>query len=144
MQRRRFIQGTGLAGILFSGMAPAVVMAQRNVRWRLASSYPRSLDTLFGVSEDFARNVADLTDGAFQIDISAGGEIVPALSVFDAVQNGTVEMAHAITFYFIGKNEAFAFDAILPFGMNARMMNAWMYDGGGLQLLREIRDSLRK
>ena len=138
MQRRRFIQGTGLAGILFSGMAPAVVMAQRNVRWRLASSYPRSLDTLFGVSEDFARNVADLTDGAFQIDISAGGEIVPALSVFDAVQNGTVEMAHAITFYFIGKNEAFAFDAILPFGMNARMMNAWMYDGGGLQLLREI------
>lgn len=138
MERRRFIQGAGLAGILSSGMAPAVVMAQRNVRWRLASSYPRSLDTLFGVSEDFARNVADLTDGAFQIDVSAGGEIVPALSVFDAVQNGTVEMAHAITFYFIGKNEAFAFDAILPFGMNARMMNAWMYDGGGLQLLREI------
>ena len=138
MDRRRFVQGTGLAGILTAGIAPAVRAEQPALRWRLASSYPRSLDTLFGVSEEFARNVAALTDGAFQIEVSAGGEIVPAFGVFDAVQNATVEAAHAIAFNFIGKNEAFAFDAILPFGMNTRMMNAWMYEVGGMALLREL------
>ena len=138
MQRRDFLAGGGLAGILASGVAPAVVMAQQNVRWRLVSSYPKSLETAYGCGQDFATAVQQMTGGRFHIEYYAAGEIVPAFGVFDAVQQGTVEAAHTNPYYYIGKNEAFALDGVIPFGMNTRMMNAWMYDGGGLEEFRQL------
>jgi TRAP-type mannitol/chloroaromatic compound transport system substrate-binding protein len=137
MERRSFIQQAGLAGVLAAGVAPAV-HAQAAIRWRLASSFPRSLDTIFGAAEIFAKKVHDMSGGKFQISIHAGGELMPPFGVVDGVQNGTVEMAHTAPYYFFGKDETFALGCAIPFGMNSRQMSAWMIEGNGLKLMREF------
>ena len=138
MERRSFIRQTGLAGVLAAGAAPAVVHAQANVRWRLASSFPKSLDTIFGGAETFAKKVGELSGGKFQISTHAGGELMPPFGVVDGVQAGTVEVAHTAPYYFFGKDETFALGCAIPFGMNSRQMTAWAYDGNGLKLMREF------
>ena len=92
MERRSFVQGAGLAGVLAAGMAPAV-HAQAAIRWRLSSSFPKSLDTLYGESEVFAKLVGEMSGGKFQITVHGPGELVPPFGKVEAVQNGTVEMA---------------------------------------------------
>jgi len=138
MQRRRFLQGAGLAGILAAGSAPAIIHAQEVIRWRLASSFPKSLDTIYGAAEDFANILKTMSDGKFEVQVYAAGELVPAFGVLDAVQQGTIELAHTAPYYFFGKNETFAMDCAIPFGLNSRMLTAWMYDGGGNQLMNEF------
>ena len=138
MERRKFLKGAGLAGVLAAGTAPAIVNAQQQIRWRLASSFPKSLDTIYGGAEVFAKNVADATGGKFQISVHAAGELVPAFGVVDALQQGAIDAAHTAPYYFFGKNEAFAFDCAIPFGMNSRQQTAWMYEGNGLKLMREF------
>ena len=108
------------------------------VRWRLAASWPRSLDVPFGACETVAKYVAEATDNKFQIQLFAAGEIVPGLQVLDAVQNGTVEMCHTATYYFIGKDPTWALFCAVPFGLNTRQQNAWYYDGDGLKLMNEF------
>lgn len=137
MQRRSFVTQAGLAGVLTAGMAPAV-HAQASVRWRLASSFPKSLDTIFGAADVFAKSVSDITGGKFQISVHAGGELMPAFGVVDGVQNGAVEMAHTAPYYFVGKDETFAIGCAIPFGLNSRQMTAWMIEGNGLRLMREF------
>jgi len=138
MQRRRFIHHSGLAGVLAAGMAPAVVRAQTTLRWRMASSFPKSLDTIFGGAEVFAKKVSDMTGGRFQISVHAAGELMPAFGVVDGVQSATVEVAHTAPYYFFGKDETFAIGAAIPFGMNSRQLTAWMYRGNGMKLMREF------
>ncbi|HWH72828.1 MAG TPA: TRAP transporter substrate-binding protein [Methylibium sp.] len=138
MQRRSFMHSTGLAGVLAAGAAPALVHAQSNIRWRLASSFPKSLDTIYGSAETFVRRVAEMSGGKFQITVHAGGELMPAFGVVDGVQNGTVELAHTAPYYFYGKDETFAIGCAIPFGLNSRQMSAWMYEGNGLKLMREF------
>src|SRR5215475_14519828 len=112
-----------------------------NVKWRLTSSFPKSLDTLFGASLTIARLVGEMTDGKFVLTPFAAGEIVPSLQVLDAVSNATVECGHSYTGYYIGKNPAFIFDGSLPFGLTPRMQNAWMMYGDGRKLMDEVYDS---
>lgn len=138
MERRSFVRSAGIAGVLAAGAAPAIVQAQAQVRWRLASSFPKSLDTIFGAADVFAKKVSEMTGGKFQISVHAGGEIVPALQVVDAVQGGTVEIAHTAPYYFFGKDETFALGCAIPFGLNSRQMTAWMVEGNGLKLMREF------
>jgi TRAP-type mannitol/chloroaromatic compound transport system substrate-binding protein len=138
MERRSFVHGAGLAGVFAAGVAPAVVHAQQAIRWRLASSFPKSLDTLFGASELFARKVGEMTGGKFQISTHAAGELMPAFGVVDGVQNGTIEIAHTAPYYFFGKDPTFAIGCAIPFGLNSRQMTAWMYEGNGLKLMREF------
>ena len=138
MERRHFVRGAGLAGVLAAGAAPAVVRAQATIRWRLASSFPKSLDTLFGVADVFAKKVSDMTGGKFTISTHAAGELMPAFGVVDGVQNGTVECANTAPYYFFGKDECFALGCAIPFGLNSRQMTAWMYEGNGLKLMREF------
>ncbi len=138
MERRSFIRKTGIAGVLAAGAAPAIVHAQATIRWRIASSFPKSLDTLFGVCDVFAKKVSDMSGGKFVITTHAAGELVPAFGVLDAVGNGTVEMANTAPYYFFGKDPTYALDCAIPFGLNARQMAAWMYEGNGLKLLREF------
>ncbi|HCO78268.1 MAG TPA: ABC transporter substrate-binding protein [Rhodocyclaceae bacterium] len=138
MERRRFLKGAGLAGILAAGTAPAIIHAQEVIRWRLASSFPKALDTIYGAAEDFANAINQMSGGKFEVQVFAGGELVPAFGVLDAVQQGTIELAHTAPYYFFGKNEAFALDCAVPFGLNSRMLTAWMYDGGGNQLMNEF------
>ena len=109
MERRSFIKHAGLAGILAAGSAPVFAQAQPEVKWRLASSFPRSLDTIFGGADVISKRVASATNNKFQIQVFAGGEIVPAFGVVDAVQNATVQCAHTAPYYFFGKDPTFAF-----------------------------------
>ncbi|HEU4621246.1 MAG TPA: TRAP transporter substrate-binding protein [Burkholderiaceae bacterium] len=138
--RRSFLKNSAAGAVATGALAaPAIVSAQSpNVQWRLASSFPKSLDTIFGGAETLSKRVAAATGGKFQIRVFAGGEIVPAFQVADAVGQGTVECGHTASYYYVGKHPAFAFDCALPFGMNARQQTAWMNDGGGLQLTREF------
>ena len=119
-------------------MAPAIVHAQANIRWRLASAFPKSLDTLFGVNDVFAKKLGELTGGKFVVTTHAAGELMPAFGVIDGVQNGTVEMCNTAPYYHFGKDETFAIGCAIPFGLNSRQMTAWMYEGNGLKLTREF------
>ena len=82
--------------------------------------------------------MAEGSDGKFQIRVFAAGEIVPGLQVLDAVQNGTVQCGHTAPYYYIGKDPAFAFATAVPFGLNARQQNAWMYYGGGMEAMAAL------
>ncbi len=139
MQRRSFLKKAGVGLAAGAVAAPAIGQgAQPEVKWRLAASWPKSLDTLFGGAEHISKRCASATNGKFQIQVFAAGEIVPGLQVLDAVQNATVQCAHTAPYYFFGKDPTFAFSCAIPFGLNARQQNAWMYHGGGLELMREF------
>jgi TRAP-type mannitol/chloroaromatic compound transport system substrate-binding protein len=124
MERRSFLKKSAIGVAGASIAAPALAQtAQPTINWRLASSFPKSLDTLFGTAELFSKRVAQLTGGKFNIRVFAGGEIVPPLQVMDAVQAGTIEMAHTAPYYFFGKDPTFAFDCAVPFGLNYGIIN---------------------
>jgi TRAP-type mannitol/chloroaromatic compound transport system substrate-binding protein len=138
MKRREFLKTAG-AGLAASTVAaPAIAQSMPELKWRLTTSWPKSLDTLHGNPEYMANRIAELTDNKFQIQVFAAGEIVPGLQVLDAVQNGTVEMGHTATYYYFGKNPAFTFGTALPFGLNTRQQEAWQFHGGGMEMLNEF------
>jgi len=143
MERRKFLGGAAAGAAAVASLAssfpkPALADPQPEVRWRMASSFPKSLDTLFEGAGIISKRVAAATDNRFQIRTFAAGEIVPGLQVLDAVQDGTVECGQTASYYYVGKDPTFAFDTALPFGLNARQQNSWMYYGGGLELMREV------
>ncbi|WP_428263568.1 TRAP transporter substrate-binding protein [Haliangium sp.] len=161
MDRRHFIKKAGLAaagGVAAAGLVsgckksgdgeagqssdkggsgPAVHTGEK-VRWRLASSFPRSLDTVLGAAEALAELVSAMTGGRFQIRVHSGGELVPALEVMDSVQQGSVEVSQTCSYYFKGKNPALVFDTTVPFGLTPRQQTAWLLEGGGQELIREL------
>jgi TRAP-type mannitol/chloroaromatic compound transport system substrate-binding protein len=118
--------------------APAVKGSLPEVKWRLTSSFPKSLDTIYGGADVLANRLRAMTGGKFDIRVFPGGEIVPGLQALDAVQQGTVEVCHTCSYYYVGKDKTFGFGTSIPFGMNARQMNAWVYYGGGQKLLDEF------
>jgi TRAP-type mannitol/chloroaromatic compound transport system substrate-binding protein len=134
MDRRSVIKNAGIASVLAAGIAPAV-HAQANVRWRLASSFPKSLDTIFGSAVKFSETVKALSGGKFEVSVHAAGELMPAFGVVDGIQNGTIEMAQTAPYYFTGKNSIFAFGCAVPFGLTARQMDSWMEHGNGRKLM---------
>jgi hypothetical protein len=138
MQRREFIKKAAVGVTAGALAAPAIAQSTPTISWRLASSFPKSLDTIFGAAEMLAKRVAQLTDGNFMIRTFPGGELVPALQVFDAVQAGTIEIGHSASYYYFGKDATFAFDTAIPFGLTSRQQTAWMDQGGGRQLMREF------
>jgi TRAP-type mannitol/chloroaromatic compound transport system substrate-binding protein len=138
MKRRQFLQGAGLAAATTAVAMPAIAQSQPQIKWRLTASWPKSLDTIYGACESISKFVSEATDGNFQIQVFAAGEIVPALQVLDAVQNGTVEMGHTAMYYYIGKDPTWALFCATPFGLNARQQNAWFLDGDGNKLLEDF------
>ncbi|MFT3733764.1 MAG: TRAP transporter substrate-binding protein [Rhodocyclaceae bacterium] len=138
MERRSFLKKASVGLAAGAVAAPAVAQTAPTIKWRLASSFPKSLDTIFGAAEVVAQHVKTATGGKFEIQIFAAGEVVPALGVVDAVKDGTVDCCHTAGYYFIGKDPTFAFDAAIPFGLNSRQQNAWLWEGGGMDLLREF------
>jgi TRAP-type mannitol/chloroaromatic compound transport system substrate-binding protein len=138
MKRREFLQAAGLGAAASAVAAPAIAQSMPEIKWRLTASWPKSLDTLYGGCEYFARRIAEITDNKFQIQAFAAGEIVPGLQVLDAVQNGTVEMGNTALYYYWGKDPAFTFGTALPFGLNSRQMISWLRFGNGDDLLNEL------
>jgi TRAP-type mannitol/chloroaromatic compound transport system substrate-binding protein len=137
MKRRQFLK-VAAAGGAAAVASPAIAQSMPEIKWRLTSSFPKSLDTIYGAAEFFSKAVSEATDGKVQIQVFAAGEIVPGLQALDAVQNGTVEMCHTAPYYYVGKDPTFAFATAVPFGMNARQENAWFYYGGGMDLMNEF------
>jgi TRAP-type mannitol/chloroaromatic compound transport system substrate-binding protein len=138
MQRRSFLKKAAVGLAAGSIAAPAIAQSNPKISWRLAASWPKSLDTLFGGADMVAKWVGEMTDGNFQIRTFAGGEIVPGLQVLDAVQNGTVELGHTAPYYYIGKDLGFAFGTCVPFGMTDRQSNAWWHFGGGKEVMEPL------
>ena len=124
MNRRKLLKVVTLAAASGAISAPAIAQSAPALRWRLATTFPKNLDTLYGACEMFSRAVAELSDQKFQVGVFGPGEIVPPFQVFDAVANNTVEMGNSASYYYIGKDLAFAFGTAVPFGLNTRQMNA--------------------
>jgi TRAP-type mannitol/chloroaromatic compound transport system substrate-binding protein len=138
MKRRQFLKVAGVGAATTAIAAPAIAQSSPEVKWRLTSSFPKSLDTIYGASEVLAKAVAEATDNKFQIQVFAAGEVVPGLQAADAVTNGTVELCHTASYYYVGKDPTYAFGTAVPFGLNARQQNAWMYHGGGIEIMNEF------
>src|SRR5258708_13577957 len=138
MKRREFLRAAGVGMAAAAVAKPAIAQSMPEIKWRCTSSFPKSLDTIYGAAEIFAKAVAEATDNKFQIQVFAGGEIVPGLQALDAVTNGTVEMCHTASYYYVGKDPTFAFGTAVPFGLNSRMQNAWQFFGGGMDLMNDF------
>ncbi len=142
--RRTFLGTTtaalagGAIGATPALAAPAIVASQPELRWRMTSSFPRSLDSLFGGAQMLARYVSEATDGRFQIQTFPAGELVPGLQAMDAVSSGAVECAQSATYFYVGKNPALGFGTGIPFGFNTRQQLSWWSFGGGEQLINGI------
>ena len=138
MNRRKFLAAGGVGLAASTIAAPAIAQSSPTIKWRMATSWPKSLDTIFGGAEYFAKRVAEMTDSKFQIRVFAGGEIVPPLQVLDAVQNSTVEMGHTASYYYVGKDPTFTFDCTVPFGMNYAHHECVAARGGGQELINDF------
>lgn len=138
VNRRRFLKAAGAAGAgtAASAMAaPAIAQSAPELSWRMPVSWPKSLETLYGGAEQFAKYVAEATDGKFQIKPVVGDERISALEVTEAVSSGAVEACHTAPNYMWSKDPTFAFGSAVPFGLNGRMQNSWWLEGGGEALM---------
>jgi TRAP-type mannitol/chloroaromatic compound transport system substrate-binding protein len=142
MDRRSFMRKAGFVGVGAAASstlaAPAIAQQSPKITWRMTSSFPKSLDTIYGGIDDIASHVAAATDGNFTIQTFQVDEIVPSAQVADAVSAGTVEAAHTCSYYFVNKDPTYAIGTTLPFGLNARLTNAWFYQGNGNTLMNEF------
>ncbi|MBN9137723.1 MAG: ABC transporter substrate-binding protein, partial [Phyllobacterium sp.] len=142
MDRRSFIRNAGYASAGVAAAttlaAPAIAQSMPKITWRCASSFPKSLDTIYGGAEVLSKYLKEATDGNFVIQPFAAGEVVPGLQAADAAAAGTVELCHTVAYYYWGKDPTWALGAAVPFALNARGMNAWQYQGGGIDLMNEF------
>ena len=140
MQRRSFLKKAGLTAVAGSAVvaAPAIAESLPKLNWKMTSTYGPSLPALYSTAELFVKMVNEVSDGNFNIRLYPAGEIVPGFEVLDAVEDGTVEAGQTASYYYYGKDPSFSFDTAVPFGLNARQMNAWMYEGDGMKLMREL------
>lgn len=142
LSRREIVRGGAVVGagaaVGAPLAAPAIAQSMPALNWRLQSSFPKSLDTIHGAGVVFADAVREMTDNKFNIQVFAPGDIVGGLQVADAVGDGTVEAGHTASYYYWGKDPTFAFGTAVPFGLNCRMQNAWMYQGGGIDLMNDF------
>ena len=141
MDRRSFLTKAAVGGTAAAAgatlAAPAIAQSTPKVTWRLTSSFPKSLDTIYGGAEVLSQRITEATDGNFQIQVFAAGEIVPGLEAANEVGAGNVEACHTVGYYYFGKDPAFAVAAAVPFSLSARGINAWHYHGGGIDLYNE-------
>ena len=150
MQRRKLLgaSATAVTAAIGTGLLSSCTirreasnsssLALPKTTWRMATSWPYSLDTIYGGAETISQRVNELSGGNFQIKTYASGELVPGLEVLDAVQAGSVECGHTATYYYKGKNPCFAFGTSVPFGLTAQQQNAWLYEGGGNEILNKL------
>ena len=141
MDRRAFIKRAGSSGVgvaAAAGLAaPAIAQSMPKLSWRCTSSSRRRSTPSSAGPRRWRASFAKSTDGNFDIQIFAAGEIVPGLQAADAVAAGTVELCHTASYYYWGKDPTYALATAVPFMFNDRQMNAWLYYGGGNQLLND-------
>src|SRR5438045_5196237 len=131
MKRRDFLKVSAAGAAATAVASPAIAQSMPEIKWRLTSSFPKSLDTIYRGAGELSKYVAEMTDNKFQIQVFAAGEVIPGLQALDATSNSTFEMCHTACYYYVGKDPTFAIYASVPFGLNARQQNSWWYSGGG-------------
>jgi len=135
--RRSFIKRAAVGLAASSVFGPVYAQTNKRVQWRMATSWPESLDTIYGGALWVAKRVAELTDGRFTIEVHPAGELVQPFEILQAVQKGEIESGHTTVQYYIEMHPAFAFASAVPYGLTARQQNAWLYHGGGNDLLNQ-------
>ena len=139
MKRRQFLKAAGVGLAASTAVAaPAIAQSMPIIKWRMPTSWPKSLETIYGGADMMAKAVGEATDGKFQIQVFAAGEIVPGLAIVDVVQSGSVEIGHTASYYYFGKDPTFAFGTSVAFGPNARLNQGWFTVGGGKEALNEF------
>ncbi len=141
--RRRDFTKLALAGAAGTVAAPAIVKAADTFKWRMTSFYgPNAYfySTGPGSAKDLCKRIDEMSNGRLKIQFYGAGELIPANAGFDAVSAGTVEMNYANSYFWTGKVFAAQYFTAAPFGLNFVGYNGWIYDGGGLELWREIYD----
>jgi TRAP-type mannitol/chloroaromatic compound transport system substrate-binding protein len=121
---------------------PAAAMASDEAagpefEWKLVTTWPKNFPGLGSAAENLSRMVDEMSNGRLKIRVYGGGEIVPALGVFDAVSQGVADAGHGAAYYWKGKVPSSVFFTAVPFGLNAQEMNGWLHYGGGLALYEE-------
>ncbi len=140
MKRRDFIKRAAGGAVLAAGatVAAPAIASRKRFNWKLVTTWPPNFPVFQEGVEKFAKDLEEMSDRRLRISVFAGGELVPAMQAFDAVSQGTVQMSHGAAYYWAGKIPAAQFFTAVPFGMNAQGMNAWLYNGGGLNLWRDL------
>ncbi len=130
----------GCGGENFAQHKPAAtgIISNKKYQWKMVTTWPPNFPVLGEGCNMVADWVKEMSGGRMEIKVFGGGELVPALEAFDAVRNGAAEMGSGAAYYWAGKSSAAQFFASVPFGMNAQQMNAWILNGGGLQLWEEL------
>lgn len=141
--RRQFLKAT-LTGAAAAGAVSTSAIAAPNIitrpkyEWRMAMTWPKVLPGLGTGAVRLAERITNLTEGRLTIKPYGAGELVPALGVFDAVSDGSIECAHGGSYYWLSKNRSFAFFCAVPGGLMAAEQNAWVYFDDGLRLWHEL------
>jgi TRAP-type mannitol/chloroaromatic compound transport system substrate-binding protein len=143
VMRRRDFTKLALAGTAGAVAAPAVARAQTTFNWKMTSAYgPKAAFYSVGPGSatDLVRRIDAMSNGRLKIQFYGAGELIPALEGFDATSAGTVEMNYANAYFWTGKSFAAQYFTAVPFGLNFQGVNGWLYDGGGMDLYREVYD----
>src|SRR5260370_34319585 len=120
MKRRDFLKVSAAGAAAAAVASPAIAQSSPEIKWRMTSSFPKSLDTIYGGATEFAKYVAEMTDNKFQIQVFAAGEIVPGLQALDATSHGTVQNSHTVSYYYVRKDRTFAIYPSVPVGLHPR------------------------
>jgi TRAP-type mannitol/chloroaromatic compound transport system substrate-binding protein len=108
------------------------------VRWGIPMAFGSNLVALGDTMPWVAQQLDRASGGKIKLQVFEPGKLIPALAVFDSVSQGKVEAGYTWMGYEIGKLPASALFGAVPFGMESPMFSAWMYFGGGDQLLKEL------
>ncbi|MGD2043577.1 MAG: twin-arginine translocation signal domain-containing protein, partial [Acidimicrobiia bacterium] len=149
MERRQFLKMASMGALGAAALAAcssgdadvdeaAADDSLPELEWEIATSWPTSLDTIFGGAQTFAERVSAMTGGKFMMTAQPGGEVVPALEILQNVETNSIDAGHTASYYYTGLDPTTAFGTAVPFGLTARQNNAWLYDAGGLELMQQF------
>lgn len=136
--RRQFLKTAGLAAAGAGTFAASPAIAQEKRVWKMVMTWQKALPGLGTGAVRLAERITRMSEGRLEIRVYGAGELVPALGCFDAVTDGTAEMAHCAPYYWLSKSRSSAFFCGVPGGLTAQEQNAWLYFGDGLKLWHEL------
>ena len=149
MERRKFLKLASMGALGAAAMAACTTGDEAldeeaqdetlpELEWEIATSWPTSLDTIYGGAVTFAERVSAMTGGRFMVTAQPAGEVVPPLEILQNVETNSIKGGHTASYYYTGLDPTTAFGTALPFGLTARQQNAWLYEGGGLEMMQEF------
>ncbi|NET10413.1 MAG: ABC transporter substrate-binding protein [Symploca sp. SIO2B6] len=157
MRLRNFFNQIAIGGLGAAGLAACSNPSQTSdsqvaetefsskqpfIQWKMPTSWPKEAEMLYGSAAKLCQRISEMTDGRFSITPYEAGELVEGLDILDALQTGKAECGHTTSNYYFDKSPALAFATSVPFGLTARQQYAWLYSGGGLELIQDIHQDL--